>query len=76
MSNLTRRTALAGAAALPLLPAAALAAPVTLPAYATPADPAVEAFRTWCAANGAYERSFDRPHVPDDVPPPRQRQPT
>ena len=43
MSNtITRRTTLAGAAALPLLPAAALAVPVTLPllpvsAFATPA---------------------------------------
>ncbi len=66
--HITRRTALAGAAALPLLPAAAYAVPVTLPAFATPADPAVEAYRTWRAANAAYERSFDRPHVPDDDP--------
>jgi len=43
----TRRTVIAGAAALPLLPAVALAVPVTLPAYATPADPAVEAYRIW-----------------------------
>ena len=64
----TRRNIIAGAAALPLLPAAALAVPVTLPAFATPADPAVAAYRTWRAANGAYERSFDRPHVPDDDP--------
>ncbi len=63
MSNLTRRTALAGAAALPLLPAAALAAsvslpllpvsafakPATLPAFATPADPVVTAFAEWKA---------------------------
>ncbi len=68
MTTTTRRTVIAGAAALPLLPAAALAVPVTLPAYATPADPAVEAYRTWRAANAAYERSFDRPHVPDDDP--------
>ena len=64
MNTTTRRKVLSGAAALPLLPA-------TLPAYATPAtpaDPAIEAYRTWCAANGAYERSFDRPHVPDDDP--------
>ncbi len=44
MKTITRRTALAGAAALPLLPAAALAVPVTLPllpvsAFAAPADP-------------------------------------
>ncbi len=59
MNTITRRTALAASATLPLLPVAA---------FATPADPAVEAYRTWCAANGAYERSFDRPHVPDDDP--------
>ena len=73
MPTTTRRTVIVGAAALPLLPAAALAAPVTLPllpvaSYATPADPAVEAYRTWRIANGAYERSFDRPHVQDDDP--------
>ena len=70
MTTTTRRKILAGAAALPLLPAAALAASAALPvaSYATPADPAVEAYREWCAANGAYERSFDRPHVPDDDP--------
>ncbi len=50
MSKITRRTALAGAAALPLLPASALAAPITLPllpvaSYALPADPAVAAFQ-------------------------------
>ena len=68
MNTITRRTALAGAAALPLLPGAALAASATLPAsaLAQPADPAVEAYRAWRAANGAYERSFDRPHVPDE----------
>ena len=48
MTSTTRRNIIVGAAALPLLPA--LAASVTLPllpvsAYASPADPAVEAFR-------------------------------
>ena len=48
--NTTRRNVIAGAAALPLLPAAALAAPGSLPslpasAYAAPADPAVKAYR-------------------------------
>ena len=59
MKTITRRTALAASVSLPLLPVSA---------FATPADPAVEAYRTWRAANGAYERSFDRPHVPDDDP--------
>ena len=54
MKTITRRTALAGAAAMPLLPATALAASVTLPLlpvapYATPADPVVEAFAEWKA---------------------------
>ena len=49
MKTTTRRTALAAPATLPLLPVSALA---------TPADPAVTAFRAWCAANAAYERSF------------------
>jgi hypothetical protein len=58
MNTTTRRTILAGAAALPLLPATALAASVTLPllpvaSYAQPADPAVEAYRVWRAAYGA-----------------------
>ena len=51
MSNqTTRRNIITGAAALPLLPATALAVPVTLPllpvsALAAHADPAVEAYR-------------------------------
>ncbi len=73
MNTTTRRTILAGAAALPLLPAAALAVPVTLPllpvsALATPADPAVEASRVCRAAFIAYVRSFDRPNLADDDP--------
>ena len=69
----TRRTIIAGAAALPLLPATALAVPVTLPrlpvaSYAQPADPAVAAYRKWLVAHEAYERSFDPPNVPDDDP--------
>ncbi len=59
MNTITRRTALAVPVTLPLLPVSA---------FAQPADPAVEAYRTWRIANGAYERSFDRPHVPDDDP--------
>ncbi len=55
MNTTTRRTILAGAAALPLLPGAALAASATLPlmpvsAIAAPGnatDPAVAAYRTW-----------------------------
>jgi|GEM_PF-4598372 len=59
MHTITRRTALAASVSLPLLPVAS---------YATLGDPAVKAYRTWRAANSAYERSFDRPHVPDDDP--------
>ncbi len=57
MNTITRRTALAGAAALPLLPAAALAAP---------ADPAVEAYRTWRAAFAAYLASCTGDIADDD----------
>ncbi len=49
MTTTTRRTVIVGAAALPLLPAAALAVPVALPAFATPADPVVIAFAEWKA---------------------------
>jgi len=68
----TRRTIIAGAAALPLLPATALAVPVTLPllpasAYATPADPAVEAYRTWRAAYGV-RAAFLNTHDDWDTP--------
>ena len=59
MKTITRRTALAVPVTLPLLPVSA---------YAKPADPAVEAYRAWRAAFVAYERSWDRPHVPDDDP--------
>jgi hypothetical protein len=51
-TKLTRRTAMAGAAALPLVPAAALAQPVD-------ADPAVTAYREWLEAEKAYVRCFD-----------------
>ncbi len=49
MKPTTRRTIIAGAAAMPLLPVAALAVPVTLPllqisALAMPVDPVVTAF--------------------------------
>ena len=63
MNTITRRNIITGAAALPFLPASALAAPVTLPllpvsAYAQPADPAVEAYRLWRATYGAFEGSL------------------
>ncbi len=46
MKTITRRTAIAASVTLPLLPVAS---------YATPADPAVEAFRTWRAAYDAND---------------------
>ncbi len=69
MTTTTRRTIIVGAAALPLLPGAALAASATLPAsaLAQPADPAVEAYRVWRVALDAYEGSF-LPDMPDDDP--------
>ncbi len=53
--------------------AAAAVLPVTLPllpvsAYAQPADPAVAAFQAWHAAFIAYERSLERPDIPDGCP--------
>ena len=48
-TTITRRTALAVPVTLPLLPVSA---------FATPADPAVEAYWTWRIANEAYEQSF------------------
>ncbi len=59
MKTIARRAAIAASITLPLLPVST---------FATPADPAVAAYRAWRAAKGAYERSFDRPHVPDDCP--------
>ena len=59
MNTITRRTALAASVTLPLLPVSA---------YATPADPAVEAYEEWRAAYGAFEGSMDRPDWPDDCP--------
>ncbi len=58
MTTTTRRNIIAGAAALPLLPA--LAVPVTLPllpvsAFAQPDDPAVVAYREWLAAYHAND---------------------
>ncbi len=46
MKTTTRRTILAGAAALPLLPATALAAP---------ADPVVKVYRAWRTAYDAND---------------------
>ncbi len=48
MTTTTRRTVIAGAAALPLLPTAALAVPVER-------DPVVEAYRAWLAAYDAND---------------------
>ena len=59
MNTTTRSTIIAGAAALPLLPVAS---------YAQPADPAVAAFQAWRAAFIAYERSLERPDIPDGCP--------
>jgi hypothetical protein len=59
MSNtITRRTALAASVTLPLLP---------VTAYATPADPAVEAYREWRAAYDANAASIDS-GVDNDTP--------
>ena len=61
--NTTRRKLIAGAAALPLLPATAIAAPVTLPllpvsAFAAPADdPVLAAFAEWQAADREHDRA-------------------
>ena len=50
MSNITRRATLAASVTLPLLPVAA---------FATPADPVVEAYREWRAAYDANAASID-----------------
>ena len=60
MKTITRRTALAASVTLPLLPVSALATPVD--------DPAVAAYRAWRAAFIAYERSLERPDIPDGCP--------
>ena len=60
MHTITRRTALAGAAALPLLPAAALAVPAER-------DPVVEAYREWLAAYDAND-AFLATGKDDDTP--------
>ncbi len=71
MKPITRRTALAGAATLPLLPAAALAAP----AFATPADPVVIAFAEWKALDRERTRviavfnGLEAQHGPFSEPP-------
>ena len=59
MHAITRRTALAVPVTLPLLPLASSTQPAE-------SGPAVAAFGVWRAALGAYERSWDRPHVADD----------
>ena len=63
MKTTTRRRILAGAAAVPLLPAAALAAPVTLPvaSYAAPAnatDAAWAAYEVALAAQQGNEQAY------------------
>jgi len=58
MNTITRRTALAASVTLPLLP---------VTAYATPADPAVEAYWTWRAAYEARDASLEA-DVEDDTP--------
>ena len=70
MKPTTRRTILAASVTLPLLPIAAFASPnASLTKFLpTDPDPAVAAFAKWRAAFDAYERSWDRPHVPDDDP--------
>ena len=45
MNTITRRTALAAAVSTPLLPVSA---------FATPADPAVEAYRAWQEAHRTF----------------------
>ena len=58
MNTITRRTALAGAAAMPLLPASALAAPVTLlpaSAFAAPANATDAAWAAYQAAKARYD---------------------
>ncbi len=65
--HITRRTALAGAAALPLLPVSVLAAPVTLPllpvpAYATPGNATDSQWQRYQAAKAAFaatDRDYD-----------------
>ena len=61
MTTTTRRTVIAGATALPLLPAAALAVPVTLPllpvsAFAQPDDPVIATYADWQAMRADYEQ--------------------
>ena len=59
MSTTTRRTVIAVPVTLPLLPVSA---------FAQPDDPAVAAFQAWHAAFIAYERSLERPDIPDGCP--------
>ena len=56
MTTTTRRTVLAGAAALPLLPATALAVPVTLPvaSYAQPGNATDTSWAAYEAATACY----------------------
>ena len=70
----TRRTVIAGAAALPLLPAAALAVPVTLPllpvpAFATPGNATDTAWSAYEAAKANYEAAHrDFEAMEDSLP--------
>jgi hypothetical protein len=58
MNTITRRATLAASVTLPLLP---------VTAFATPADPAVEAYREWRAAYDARDASLEA-DVEDDTP--------
>ncbi len=58
MNTITRRVALAVPVTLPLLPVST---------FAVPADPAVEAYRTWRAACGGHE-VFPNTHRDWDTP--------
>ena len=63
MNTTTRRKVLSGAAALPLLPAVALAVPATLPllpvpAFATPGNATDTAWSAYEAAKANYEATY------------------
>ncbi len=57
MNTITRRTALAASATLPLLPVSA---------FATPADPAVEAYEEWRKAHRTFLVAMKTRHDDDD----------
>ena len=67
MNTTTRRTVIAGAAALPLLPAAALAVPISVGTNAT--DAAWSAYEVAKAAQEANEQAFDAFEAPIPIGP-------